>query len=248
MKKLKAAFAFSMLALFVFTIAWQAAADETDTPTPTLTPTPPPAPVADFSSNITAGTAPLAVQFTDESSGSPDGWQWSWGDQTINDTTRNPIHVFNDSGLYTITLTVVNPGGNSTTRKINYINATAVPAPTPTPSPTPTPTPKPTVTKKPSATPRVTATPKPSITPTPIVMPTIPPELLPIINESFATATPTPVQDPTPVPTLVPLPPQEPSPTPQPGHDYVPGIAAFAGFNVIAVALYAAVSYLFFRR
>jgi hypothetical protein len=80
-------------------------------------------------------------------------------------------------------------------------------------------------------------------------MPTIPPELLPVINESFATPTPLPPPpDPTPEPTMVPLPPQEPSPTPRPGRDPVPGIMAFAGFNVLALALYAGASLIFYRK
>jgi hypothetical protein len=83
--------------------------------------------------------------------------------------------------------------------------------------------------------------------PTPIVMPTIPPDLLPLINQSLASATPLP-RNPTSEPTLVPLPPQEPSPTPSPGRDPVPGVVAFAGFNMILIALYTGASYLFFRR
>jgi hypothetical protein len=82
-------------------------------------------------------------------------------------------------------------------------------------------------------------------------MPTVPPDLWPLINQSFATATPLPPspQGPTIRPTLVPLPLQEPSPTPTPGgRDHVPGLVAFAGFNVLLVSLYASISYLFFRR
>jgi capsular polysaccharide biosynthesis protein len=78
----------------------------------------------------------------------------------------------------------------------------------------------------------------------------MPPELEELFNQSFATPTPTPTPEPspTPEPTLVPLPPQEPSPTPRPGRDHVPGIVAFAGFNVLAVALYAGASLLFTRK
>ena len=80
-------------------------------------------------------TAPLMVQFSDESTGSPTGWQWSWGDLAANDTIPNPVHVFDTPGLYTVTLTTTNPGGSNTTQKINYINVTAAPTPTPTPTP-----------------------------------------------------------------------------------------------------------------
>ncbi len=180
MKTLKTFVAFSILTLFLLSLAWQATAqgapsNETITPTPAITPTPTPVPVAAFSSNVTAGEAPLMVQFNDESTGSPTGWQWSWGDLAANDTIPNPVHVFDTPGLYTVTLTTTNPGGSNTTQKINYINVTAAPTPTPTPTPaptpaptptlTPTPTPAPTPTPKTSVTPRITPTPKPTKSP-----------------------------------------------------------------------------------
>ncbi len=39
-------------------------------------------PTADFTGNVTTGTAPLTVKFTDESTGNPDGWAWYFGDET----------------------------------------------------------------------------------------------------------------------------------------------------------------------
>jgi uncharacterized secreted protein with C-terminal beta-propeller domain len=132
----------------------------TSTPEPAVTPTPTPTPVsvADFSSNITTGIVPLVVQFVDYSTGSPTGWEWSWGDLTANDTVRNPVHVFNAPGLYTVTLTVTNPGYSNTTQKTGYINVTVASMSTPTP--TPTPTPEPTITPTP--------TPEPTVTPAPV--------------------------------------------------------------------------------
>ena len=41
-----------------------------------------PAPVANFSGTPTSGIAPLAVTFTDESTGDPTGWAWFFGDET----------------------------------------------------------------------------------------------------------------------------------------------------------------------
>ncbi len=38
-------------------------------------------PVSGFTSNITTGSAPLTVQFTDTSTGSPAGWAWYFGDE-----------------------------------------------------------------------------------------------------------------------------------------------------------------------
>ncbi len=40
---------------------------------------------------------------------------WSWGDQTPNDTTPMPSHIYADSGFYTICLTISNDRGCSTT-------------------------------------------------------------------------------------------------------------------------------------
>ena len=41
------------------------------------------APVALFSGNPTTGDTPLAVSFTDTSTGSPTGWAWYFGDETF---------------------------------------------------------------------------------------------------------------------------------------------------------------------
>ena len=40
------------------------------------------APVAEFSGTPLFGPAPLAVTFTDASTGSPTGWAWFFGDET----------------------------------------------------------------------------------------------------------------------------------------------------------------------
>ena len=37
-------------------------------------------PVADFTANVTSGPAPLAVRFTDASTGTPTSWSWTFGD------------------------------------------------------------------------------------------------------------------------------------------------------------------------
>jgi len=41
-----------------------------------------PAPTADFTANVTSGAAPLAVAFSDTSTGDPTGWAWFFGDET----------------------------------------------------------------------------------------------------------------------------------------------------------------------
>ncbi len=76
------------------------------------------APSVLFISDVTRGTTPLSVQFTDTTLGDVTGWQWDFGDGTIANT-RNVTHVFVDPGSYTVVLTVFGPiGTNQTTSTI----------------------------------------------------------------------------------------------------------------------------------
>jgi len=77
-------------------------------------------PVASFSASQTSGKAPLTIRFTDESTGSPDSWRWTFGDRT-NSTEQNPVHTYNKSGLYAVTLTASNADGSNVLTKTNYI-------------------------------------------------------------------------------------------------------------------------------
>src|SRR5439155_21098808 len=55
----------------------------------TVTALPPP-PAADFSGSPTSGTAPLTVQFTDQSTGNPTSWAWDFqGDGMVDATEQN---------------------------------------------------------------------------------------------------------------------------------------------------------------
>ena len=82
---------------------------------------PPTGPVASFSYSPTTGTAPLAVTFTDTTTGSPTSWLWDFGDGATS-ILQNPTHTFNGSS--TVTLTVM-PGGSSVSVAMNV----TVPAP-----------------------------------------------------------------------------------------------------------------------
>ncbi|MDD1716532.1 MAG: PKD domain-containing protein [Methanolinea sp.] len=78
-------------------------------------------PVANFVATPSVGTSPLAVQFSDLSSGSPSSWEWDFGDGQAS-ATRNPIHTYTASGSYTVTLTVHNAFGSQTRIQSNCVN------------------------------------------------------------------------------------------------------------------------------
>jgi PKD repeat protein len=81
-------------------------------------------PVASYSSNVKSGYSPLSVAFTDKSTRSPTSWSWDFGDKAYS-TEQNPVHVYNKTGKYTVTLKVSNTAGSNTMRKTSYITVTA---------------------------------------------------------------------------------------------------------------------------
>ena len=88
-------------------------------------------PVASFSPNVTSGTTPLTVKFTDTSTNSPTSWNWSFGDGTWFNTTaasnRNATHAYATPTTYIVRLTVANAEGSSTTNPGTTITVNAVP-------------------------------------------------------------------------------------------------------------------------
>jgi PKD repeat protein len=83
-----------------------------------------PAVVANFSGTPTSGTAPLTVNFTDLSTGSPTSWSWNFGDGGTA-TTQNPSHAYTAAGTYNVTLTATNACGSDPEVKNAYITVTA---------------------------------------------------------------------------------------------------------------------------
>lgn len=75
--------------------------------------------VANFTSNVTSGIAPLTVSFTDTSAGTPDAWYWDFGDGAISNE-QDPVHTYLSAGNYTVCLTVSN--ANGTDSKLATIN------------------------------------------------------------------------------------------------------------------------------
>ncbi len=83
-------------------------------------------PVANFTSNVTSGCAPLAVTFTDQSTGNPTEWNWEFSNGTLS-TARNPTVSFSTPGSYSVKLVVRNANGVDQIEKIDYI--TVAPSP-----------------------------------------------------------------------------------------------------------------------
>jgi len=78
------------------------------------------APVANFTATPTSGSAPLTVNFTDQSTNTPTSWQWDFGDGNTS-TVKNPTHTYNNAGSYTVLLTVTNSNGSDTKNQNDYI-------------------------------------------------------------------------------------------------------------------------------
>ena len=79
-------------------------------------------PEVDFGASPTSGPVPLAVQFTDRSSGDITDWVWDFGDGTTS-TAQNPVHTYTAGGKYSVSLRVSGPVGLDTTTKTAYIQA-----------------------------------------------------------------------------------------------------------------------------
>ncbi len=76
---------------------------------------PPPPPLhADFTAEPLRGTAPLNVQFTDTSTGDIESWTWQFGDGS-GSAARHPAHVYQQPGVYDVSLTITGRGGLSDT-------------------------------------------------------------------------------------------------------------------------------------
>jgi PKD repeat protein len=78
-------------------------------------------PLADFSAGPLAGQAPLAVTFTDQSTGGPASWSWSFGDGATSNE-QDPTHVYAEPGIFTVTLVASNAAGSSEITKARIVS------------------------------------------------------------------------------------------------------------------------------
>ncbi|MDD3041993.1 MAG: PKD domain-containing protein [Methanosarcinaceae archaeon] len=79
--------------------------------------------IANFTTNVTNGTAPLTVQFNDTSTGNPISWFWDFGDGKYS-TEQNLTHIYNTTGIYIVNLTVSK--GNDTDSKSATITVSEI--------------------------------------------------------------------------------------------------------------------------
>ncbi len=75
---------------------------------------------ADFSASPLTGEAPLTVQFTDRSTGSPETWEWDFGDGGTS-SAKNPSYTYSRAGTYTVSLEAGNGVSSDSEVKKNFI-------------------------------------------------------------------------------------------------------------------------------
>ncbi len=89
------------------------------------------APIADFSANIIDPAVGNSVNFTDNSTGNPTTWNWSFTPNTVSyanntsSSSQNPEVVFNNVGNYDVKLVCSNASGIDSIIKASYISVAA---------------------------------------------------------------------------------------------------------------------------
>lgn len=81
-------------------------------------------PVADFSTDVVNGEAPLSVQFTDCSTGAT-GWFWDFGDENTS-PEQSPLHVYTSAGTFSVILTVTNTTSGATDNATASVTVSSV--------------------------------------------------------------------------------------------------------------------------
>ncbi len=75
---------------------------------------------AGFTADPVAGAAPLGVRFTDQSLTAPAAWLWDFGDGLAS-AEQHPSHTYNQSGTFSVNLTIQTPFGQQEISRQNYI-------------------------------------------------------------------------------------------------------------------------------
>ena len=86
------------------------------------------APNAGATANVTDGCTPFTVQFTDLSSSNTTSWNWIFpGGTPATSNQQNPTVVYNNPGVFDVTLEAINAAGNNTITLDNYITVGIAP-------------------------------------------------------------------------------------------------------------------------
>jgi PKD repeat protein len=84
-------------------------------------------PVANFTATPHIGTSPLAVTFTDTSSGCITSWLWLFGDGNTS-TLQNPSYTYTSLGTFPVSLHVTSSVGDNTSQsQLIYVITSAIP-------------------------------------------------------------------------------------------------------------------------
>lgn len=88
-------------------------------------------PTAGFSTPVTTILPGTGIDFTDQSSGVPSTWTWTFqGGTPASSTQQHPANiVYNTAGVFDVTLVVTNEFGTNTLVLDNYVTVTASPLP-----------------------------------------------------------------------------------------------------------------------
>lgn len=84
-----------------------------------------------FTTNNTTVCAGTTVNFTDQSSGGPTSWNWSFpGGSPATSTAQNPSVTYNTPGTYDVTLSVSDGSNNDSNTETGYITVVSTPTAT----------------------------------------------------------------------------------------------------------------------
>jgi len=84
-------------------------------------------PIALFGSDKTVVCPGQTVAYTDQSSGSPNAWNWTFaGGSPATSTSQNPTVTYSTPGTYAVTLIAYNSNGSDTTSQTTYITVTGL--------------------------------------------------------------------------------------------------------------------------
>lgn len=87
-------------------------------------------PTASFSSSTNTICQGQQISFTDESTGDPSSWTWTFqGGTPGTSNAQNPTVTYNTAGTYQVSLTAANAGGSDVVTQTGFITVNANPAP-----------------------------------------------------------------------------------------------------------------------